>query len=585
MPFQPPDPEPTRVPGLRLEASAAYPQGALLWDPIHFLCGIGGAAQESFSRPGIVAGVAVFPLRSGELVGINQNDGSILWQSDPIPEMYPRQLYPDGDSLLGVTADNRSLDVAGNGTITRIDARTGLTEKVWEGYGYTMSEPALTDALMVTRTARPKLVALSRGEAIKVVWETPLKTYKPISPVIAGDLVLTWDGEVTKEQVILKAFDIQNGKLVWQAEILEIDCSPVAANNLLVYRTGKKQLTAVHLNNGEQAWRKKVDRIYSRPVADGKRLYMIMSDNPDVSAPGHYSLQCLDVETAEPLWTAPLGIRAQEILPQPDGTLLIGMGDPEMAICSSQDGSVLWRHCFGEEKINRVQTHLAVQDGICWVGTYEGKISAIRVSEPLDDIVDPETSLRKGDLEGAAAAFALTGKFSTAAKLYLEKLDQPKKALSIYEQLNDLPGQVNAWLLLGDELSAANLLAKAGKTLEAAPLYEKANELRTAMQLYKQAGSEKDVERLRGMIPLEYSDIEVLENEGKWVEAGDGAMKLGDYQKAFTLFDRAGEAQREKALEALTRLVNDHPEPWALSKMAEIRAAWGIIPSRPGLMN
>lgn len=556
------------------------PQGGLLWSPKYFPAGIGGPSQDSFSRPGVVSGAAVFAIRSGELVGISQADGAILWKSKPAPDLFPRQLYPDGDAVIGVISDNRTLDAAGNGFIVRINLETGAQEKVWEGYGYTMAEPAMTDAWLITRTARPRLVALRRGAKLEVAWEAPLKTYKPISPVIAGDLVLAWDGEVTREQATLKAFDLHNGKPVWQAEISDIDCSPVAVGGTLIYRTGKKQLTAVNLKNGEQIWRRKLSRIYSRPAADGKRLFAMLSDDPDVTAPGHYSLQCIDVETGEPVWTAPLGIRAQEVLPQPDGTLLVGMGDPVLAICSAQDGRLLWKHSFGEEKINRVQTHLAVEDGIGWVGTYEGKVCAVRVAESEQEIADPETCLRQGDLEAAAAAYALGGDFLKAAELFIDKLDQPKKALAIYEQAGNVPGQAKALLHMGDELSAANLLAKDGKPLLAAPLFEQANELRTAMLLYQQAGRQDDVERLRRLIPLEFSDIELLEKEGRWVEAGDGAMKLKDFQKAYTLYERAGEDQREKALEALLHLVEVNPEPWSLEKLSETARSLGNFPAQ-----
>lgn len=550
-------------------------QGSLLWEPVSFPVGIGGPAQESFTRPGVVNGIAVFPLRSGELVGINQKDGRILWRSEPTPDLYPRHLHVDGSNLLAVIADNRSLEKAGNGFIAHIDPQTGRTEKIWEGYGFTMTEPVFTDSLVIVRTAHPKLVALNRNGGFKVLWEVPLKTYKPISPVIAGDLVLAWDGEVTKEQMILKAFALKNGSFVWQTNISDIDCSPVVTGSQLIYRTGKHIITSIDLKDGKQLWQKSYSRIYSIPSVAGNKLYLMMCDSADVNSTAHYSLQCVDPETGTPEWQAPLGIRAQEILFQPDGTLLVGMGDPNIAICSPQDGSILWQYCFGEEKVNRVQTHLVVQDGICWAGTYEGKIAAIQISEDSKEVDDPEKCLAEGNFEGAAAAFALKGELKKSADIYLDKLNQPQKASAIYEKINDISGQVAVLLKQGNELTAARLLEKDGQLAEAAKLFEEANELRTAMQIYQTLGLHEEVSRLRKLVPLKLDDIEALEKEGNLVEAGDAAMRLREFRKAFDLYEQTGDEQKENALDAITQLCELNPEPWTWEKMADLARKLG----------
>lgn len=99
--------------------------GSLLWPPVVFPSGIGGPAQESFFTPGIANGVGVFPLRSSELVGIAQNDGRILWRTEPSPEQFPRQFVNWSGKLLTVVPDDRSLEEAENGKLVQIDPQTG----------------------------------------------------------------------------------------------------------------------------------------------------------------------------------------------------------------------------------------------------------------------------------------------------------------------------------------------------------------------------------------------------------------------------------------------------------------------------
>jgi len=549
-------------------------QGSLLWDPVIFPCGIGGPAPDSFSMPAVACGVAVFPLRSGELVGISQKDGRVLWQTKAAPELFPRQLHVNENRILAVIADNRPMDQAENGFIARIDPQTGKMEKMWEGYGFTMTEPVFTDSCIIVRTAHPKLVALDRKKMSSIIWEAPLKTYKPLAPLVAENLVLVWDGELTGKRKVLKAFNLQDGKLIWEEEIDDIDCCPVVMDQLFIYRTGKRLLSAIDIHSGKQLWRQEYAKIYSKPAVCNGNLYHIMRDNPDNQA-AHYTLQCIDPATGNSKWKAPLGIRAQEILSQPDGSLLIGMGDTKIAICDSENGSVVWQYSFGEEKFERVQTHLVMQDGICWVGTYDGRIAAIQISKANQDLGDPEILLREENFEEAAAAFALKGELLKSADIYRKTLNQPLKALTIYRYTQNIEGQIEALLQLGDERSAAKLLEEDDQLLRAAKLYEKANQPRKAMEIYKKLGIEQEVLRLRKIVPVEFSDIEVLESEGRFAEAGDAAMQWGDYQKAVDLYKQAGTEYEEKLLEALVKLCDKEPEPWSLEELAGLARRLG----------
>lgn len=545
------------------------PRGSLLWEPLRFSGGIGGPSHESFYRPGVMAGRAVFPLRSGALVGINGVDGEVAWQTDASPELFPRHLYPYGDRLLAVVSDHRAIDQAQNGYLACIDPRNGEMQKAWEGYGFTMTEPSFSVTHILLRTAKPKLVALNRKDVSQVVWETELMSYKPIPPLASSELVFAWDSEISNEHCVLKAFSLERGKLAWQARIQEIDCPPLICHDLLVYRTGRRLLSAVTIQGGKQTWQRKYERIYSAPAFCGGKLFQVVRGNKELCAPDHYCLECLDPASGETEWQVAIGMRAQEIVCLPNGSLLLGMGDANLAICSSQDGEKLWHYSMGSEKVNRVQTHLLVADGVIWVGTYEGVVAAISISEDEPLELTSDDYLKNEDYEGAAAALALEKKLGQSAQLYLEKLNQPQKALVLYEYLQDAEGQIQALLRMDDKLSVARLYDKGKKLGEAARFYEEAGETRKAMQLHKQLGNQEEFTRLRSLIPLALSDIESLEEEGKFVEAGDAALKIKDYRKAVDLYQKAGEQEMPKLLDALVHYCNQNPEEkWALFELS-----------------
>lgn len=553
------------------------PQGSLLWEPVNFTCGVGGPSPESFISPGVTNGTAVFPLRSGELVALAQKDGHIVWRSpEPSPELYPRHLHvEEGGVLLCNIADNRSMELAGNGFLARLDPRSGAMDKIWSGYGYSMTEPVFTGNKIIVRTARPKLVALNRNNPGKIEWEVPLKTYKPVSPAISQNFVFAWDGEVTKNQMLLKAFSLETGKLAWQTNTGEIDTTPLVVGDQLIYRMNKRVLTSINMVDGKQLWQKKFDKIYSPPILSAGKLYLVVCGSEDVTAAERYCLQCLNPATGECEWQNPVGFRAQEIVGLLDGNLLLGMGDPNLAICSVKDGHIQWQYNFGSEKINRVQSHLIVEDGILWVGTYEGLVAAIRIAEPAKEMDSPKKYLDGGYFESAALAYARKGNWVKAAELFMEKLEQPRKALAIYEHIGDVLGQAEALLVLGDELGAAKLLQKAGKLTDSAPLFEKTGEFRTAMHIYQELGDEKEFARLRRQVPLEFSDVEQLEKENKLSDAGKAALQLEDYRKAVDLFTRAGDSEKENLFNTLTRLCELEPEPWSLNSLAELSRSLG----------
>jgi len=550
-------------------------QGSLLWQPVDLGCGIGGSSVDAFSRTGIVQDIAVFPLRGGGLVGIKQEDGKILWQNETSLESVTNALFENGVSLLASFSDNRPLGEAENGCLARIDPSTGKKERVWEGNGFTLTDPVRVGDLVFVRTAKSKLMALNASKNFSTEWEATLKSYKPLPPLATRDMILVWDSEVTKEKGLLKSYSLDQGKLLWQTQVLDIDCQPASDSKCVYFRSGKKILTALDLKDGRQLWQQNYGKIYSPPAICDGRIFVILRGDCEQQEPGYYCLGCLDPNNGDLIWQAPIGIRAQEILPLLDQGLLVGMGDAVLAICSPQDGSILWQHSFGEEKVNRVQTHLVVKDGICWIGTYEGKAAAICLTCVEEELRSPEEYLMVFDYDNAAAAYALMGELAKSAEIYMDKLNQPQKAQAIFQKLKDVPGQIRVALSMGDDMSAARLSEELGDLAAAANYYEGAKELRKAMHLHKKMGNKAETERLRNLIPLEVADIDLLEEEGLLTEAGRIAMNLGEFRRAVDLLERAKDATKELRLDALFQLCENEPEPWSLEMLADLARSQG----------
>lgn len=547
--------------------------GLRLWEPIFFEPGLGGPSPDHFALPAVSQGIIIFPLRNGELAGVTLATGRMAWRQPPAENGYPRSLYEDGCKVLAVVSDFRDALNAENAFLVQIEPTGGILTRLWEGSGFTMTDPVLYENLIILRTARGRIAALRRDNPAELLWSVPVKTYKPTPPIVCRERLLVWDGEVSKEQVQLKALSLKDGKTIWQVPRQDTDANPVTSGDLLIYRAGKRSILCVNTNQGELVWQQKFDRVYGAPQMVGDTLYLVVRGSNDESVPERYCLAKINPQNGEVLYRQPIGVRAQEIVELPDGRLLLGGGDTKIAVCSPDNGEIQWQHSFGDEKWHRVQTHLKLSNGILLVGTYEGYAQALQMSTAQEENPDPQAMLDCGNWEEAAIGFALAGKYKKAAEIYLEKIKDAQKALALFEHARDLRGQSNALLELGDELSAARKLEEGKYYEDAAALYEKAEQPRDALELYRKVGRKEDVKRLLAFVPRELSDIEELEAENRLVEAGEGAMQIEDWRRAVDLFHRANETARE--MEALKQITTQNPEPWSLEHLAEVARSLG----------
>jgi tetratricopeptide (TPR) repeat protein len=276
-----------------------------------------------------------------------------------------------------------------------------------------------------------------------------------------------------------------------------------------------------------------------------------------------------------------------------DEKVFLGSEDGQLFCLDSRTGDLLWQVTLGCDE-DPLRTELLFAEGLLLVGTYSGKVGAVRVSAPPEEVESPDTYEQRGDFENAAASCALHGNFRKAAMLYADKMKDPCKAFALYEHAGlfqeagilarsldileeaqryfQLAGNTKAEaevaLKRGDELTAARLFEQVGELPLAAHLYEEADEFSKAKDIYRQLGDWEALLRLNTASPLSLPEIEVLEKMGKISEAAEAAWKAGALRKAVDLFQRAGTPGRE--LEILLELVKKEPEKWVFERIAEL---------------
>lgn len=216
----------------------------------------------------VVAGAA-----SGELVALNQSDGSLAWRVTASSEILSPPLV-DRDRVVAQTID---------GKVTAYDAVDGQT--LWV---YTMNTPALTlrgtarpmlyDELVIVAFANGRVAFLDREKGLAVFDQrigiaqgtTDLERLVDIDGVmqiVAGKLyVASFQGRIV-------GIDISSGRMLWAEELSSLTGVGSGFGNVYAARADS-QLTAYNGSNGREIWN--IDALLYRditaPVALGSYL-------------------------------------------------------------------------------------------------------------------------------------------------------------------------------------------------------------------------------------------------------------------------------------------------------------------------
>jgi len=572
--------------------------GQPLCEPLELGVGLGGPGRGVFSQPGVAGGVVVFPSRGGELLGVGLGEGELSWRQPLDSGRKTRALVPMENRLLAAISDERSLGEAGNGYLVAVDLTSGKLTVLWEADGHQVSSPVLFMDQILLRTSSSALVALSREKEPREVWRRPLEAWWAQSPFVAEETVIISDGRPMHGEGYLKAFDLADGTPRWKIPTDGLLSTPVAATeSMLVFRDGRHQLVGLSLENGEEIWKREYPRIYSPPVSGDELIFISVRGSAPSGEEGHYLLHALEAANGELVWECPLPARVRT-LSWGENAVFAGSDHGHVLAYHPGDGKTFWEYSLGSYE-DPIRTELVVSDDLLVVGTYSGKIVALRAAAPALEMESPDFYIEQKEYESAAAAYALSRKLRRAAKVYAQELQDVDKAFAIYEhggllqdagelaraqdmnseareyfrRAGDLEAEAEMDLKMGDVLGAAKKYEQLGKRKVAAELYEQAGELRAALDLHRALGNIPKMMEIGSQVIFTRGDIEFLEKQGRLAEAGQAALKAHAWDKASKLFQELGDKEQE--LEALTQLVAERPEEWALERLAELARGMG----------
>ena len=184
--------------------------------------------------------------------------------------------------------------------------------------------------------------ATGPGGSMAARWEILLPDQIVTSPAVAEGTayVPVLDGS-------LRAFDLEDGRPGWRADIGATFSSPSIAGNLILLGTDSRELVAVDRNAGDVVWRLPLDGFAAgSPAVVGTRAFVTTSsDEPrgrhDARATG--SILAVDIPTQTIVW--------QEALPGPStqsvaaaGSTVVAPTDSGIAVAFDQaTGSERWR--------------------------------------------------------------------------------------------------------------------------------------------------------------------------------------------------------------------------------------------------
>jgi hypothetical protein len=150
---------------------------------------------------------------------------------------------------------------------------------------------------------------------------------------IAGALAAAPERVVVPAKAELRALDAATGAVVWTVPTTGLTAPPMVHGDFLFIAMGE-ELTALKLADGAQAWSQSVGLVEERPVVDGTRVYVPVSDG---------RLIALMLDTGEPIWEFDVGIKPTEPLIFHD-KVYVGSAAKRFCSIEARNGVEAW--CF-----------------------------------------------------------------------------------------------------------------------------------------------------------------------------------------------------------------------------------------------
>jgi outer membrane protein assembly factor BamB len=282
--------------GLWIAAAIAFLQAAAA--PV---AGLDARWVVGFDAPpvaaaGFDASTAYVPLKSGELVAVDLDRGTIRWRTNAAAQLAP------------ATGGGRVYTVS-EGTIEARDANTGTI--VWRTpLPGGAAVPLYWDTGWLLASTPSGDLAAFRAVDGTLVWRQALGAALAAAPAPALDRLY-----LPLADQRLMAVLLTTGETIWSKAIGGRITGIVALEDQLLFGTSEKDVVSVNLGNGRERWKWRVGGdVSGLPSADEDRIYFASRDNV---------LRAVDRKSGNLRWRADLPSRpAGGPLPLPNWILM-----------------------------------------------------------------------------------------------------------------------------------------------------------------------------------------------------------------------------------------------------------------------
>lgn len=266
-----------------------------------------------------------------------------------------------------------------SGEVVALDEATG--KELWR---QRLSSEILAPAKaagesVVLRTADGRLTAISASSG-NILWNyqraVPLLSLRGVSaPVIDGQTVLAG-----YDNGKLVALSLNDGKVIWEKSVavpsgrtelerlVDIDADPVLQNGIVYVVAFQGNLAAMDVDTGELLWDREMSSTSGIAVASTDAVYV--SDDQSY-------LWAIADGTGDSLWRQTLLLRRNITAPVIAGdSVVVGDFEGYLHWVSRSDGRFVARQRIDK---NPIRSQPVVRDGVLYVMTTGGKLSAIRI--------------------------------------------------------------------------------------------------------------------------------------------------------------------------------------------------------------
>jgi len=268
---------------------------------------------------------------------------------------------------------------AQSGEVVALDESTG--KELWRQRlsSEVLAPPKVGDGMAVIRTADGRLTALSATNG-NILWNyqraVPLLSLRGVSaPVIDGQSVLAG-----YDNGKLVALSLNDGKVIWDRSVaipsgrtelerlVDIDADPVIHNGIVYVVAFQGNLAAMDVDTGQTLWDREMSSTSGIAVDPTNAVYV--SDDQSY-------LWAIADGTGDSLWRQTLLLRRSISAPVIAGDYVV-VGDFEGYLhwVARSDGRFVARQRIDK---NAIRSQPVVRDGVLYVMTTGGKLTAIRI--------------------------------------------------------------------------------------------------------------------------------------------------------------------------------------------------------------